>query len=103
MNKLLPFKLNDANMLRLVRETALHSENIYLTKHAKKRMRERGISRTQIEYCLRSGNIDEPAHVTVQGNWRCCLRCVHAGDLVKVVVDLEKDEASRWLMVVTVF
>jgi len=90
-------------MLRLVRDIAQHSENIYLSNHARIRMRERGITRAQVEYCLRNGHLDEPAHKNIRGNWQCRLQCVHAGDWIRVAVALEKDEADQWIMVLTVF
>jgi len=103
MTNLLPFIRNDVDMLRLVRETAQRSENIYLSQHAKERMLERGIDRHQVEYCLQNGVIDEPAHKNTKGNWQCCLRCNHAGDLIRVVAALEQDETERWVIVLTVF
>jgi len=68
MTNLLLFIRNDADMLRLVRETAQRSETIYLSQHAKDRMLERGINRHQVEYCLQNGVIDEPAHKNTKGN-----------------------------------
>lgn len=54
--------MNDANMLRIVRELAQRSENVFIEPHAKKRMRQRSITPTQVYACLRKGVIDEPAH-----------------------------------------
>lgn len=98
-----PLPLNDANMLRIVRELAQDSANVFIEPHARKRMRERRITRTQVMACLRHGVIDEPAHENIRGNWKCTLRHHHAGDLVRVTAAIEKDENGDWIAVVTVF
>ena len=103
MAKPISFPINDANMLRIVRELAQESGNVFVKKHAKARMKERGITLTQVLACLRKGVVDEPAHESIQGDWKCTLRHQHAGDSVRVAVAIEKDEDGNWLAVVTVF
>lgn len=103
MAKPIPFPINDANMLRIVRELSQDSGNVFIKKHAKARMKQRGITLTQVLACLRKGVIDEPAHESIQGDWKCTLRHQHAGDLVRVAAVIEKDENGNWLAVVTVF
>ena len=58
---------------------------------------------SQIYACLRHGVIDEPGHLNIRGNWKCTLRHIHAGDEVKVVTVIERDENGDWIAVVTVF
>ncbi len=99
----IPLPLNDGNMLRIIRELAADTANVFIEPHAKRRMRERRITRTQIYACLRQGVIDEHAHENIRGNWKCTLRHHHAGDLVRVTAAIEKDEAGDWIAVVTVF
>ena len=99
----IPIPLNDANMLRIIRDLASKSENVFIEPHAKKRMKQRNITRTQDYACLRVGVIDEPAHENIRGNWKCTLRHHHAGDLVRVAAVIEKDDAGDWIAVVTVF
>jgi hypothetical protein len=99
----IPIPLNDANMLRIIRELAADSGNVYFEPHAAARMRQRQITRTQVLACLRNGVIDEPAHHNIRGNWKCTLRHHHAGDLVRVVAVIDKDEQGNWIAVVTVF
>lgn len=99
----IPIPINDANMLRIVRELSADTENVFIESHAKQRMKKRNITRTQIYACLRYGSIDEPAHENIRGNWKCTLRHQTAGDLVRVVVAIEKDEAGDWIAIVTVF
>ena len=103
MGEPIPIRLNDANMLRLIRKLAESSENVFIEPHAKKRMKQRHITRTQVLACLRHGVIDEPAHENIRGNWKCTLRHLHAGDLVRVSAAIEKDESGDWIAVVTVF
>ena len=99
----LPLKLNDANMLQRVREIAKDTANIFFEPHAKKQMKKRKITPSQIYACLRHGVIDEPGHLNIRGNWKCTLRHIHAGDEVKVVTVIERDENGDWIAVVTVF
>lgn len=103
MVQAIPLPLNDANMLRIIRELAQDTGNVFIEPHARKRMKKRSITPTQVYACLRKGVIDEPAHENIRGNWKCTLRHQHAGDLVRLVAVLEKDEAGDWIAVVTVF
>jgi hypothetical protein len=95
--------LNDANMLRIIRDLAQKTENVFIEPHAKKRMRQRNITRTQVYACLLKGVIDEAAHENIRGNWKCTLRHHHAGDLIRVTAAIEKDDNGDWIAVVTVF
>ena len=99
----IPLPINDANMLRIVRELAQNIENVFIEPHAKKPMKERGITQTQVYACLRKGVIDEPAHANIRGNWKCTLRHQQAGDTVRLAAVIEKDESGDWIAVVTVF
>ena len=103
MAKLIPIPINDANMLRIIRELSADTENVFIEPHAKKRMKQRHITRTQVYACLRFGMIDEHAHENIRGNWKCTLRHHHAGELIRVTAAIEKDEAGDWIAVVTVF
>lgn len=103
MAKPIPLRLNDANMLRIVRELARDTANVFIEPHARSRMKKRHITRTQVYACLRHGVIDEHAHENIRGNWKCTLRHQHAGDVVRVTAVIEKDEEGNWIAVVTVF
>jgi len=103
MEQPLPFKMNDANMLRIIREIAEDTSRVFIVKHAKKRMRERKISQTQVYMCLRKGNVVEPAHLTIYGDWKCTLQYRYAGDEINVSVALEREENGDYLAVITVF
>lgn len=99
----LPFRLNDANLLRLVREIAQDTGKVFITRHAKRRMRERSITPTQVYACLRQGSVSEPAHEDIGGDWKCTLVHRHAGDEVHVAAAVRRDENGDWIAVVTVF
>ena len=66
-------------------------------------MRQHSITPTQVYARLRNRVIDESEHENIRGNWKCTLRHQHAGDLVRLVAVVEKDQAGDWIAVVTVF
>lgn len=86
----LPFILNDANFLLHMREI-LQARSMFLTDHAKKRMVQRKVSSQQILQCLQRGSIDEPAHLTIQGDWSATIGYFTGGDFVKVAAAISKD------------
>lgn len=98
-----PLPINDANMLRIIRELAQDSSKVRIKKHARQRMRERDITMPQVLACLRRGSIAEPAHESIKGDWKCTLRYQQAGDDVHMAVAIEKDDGGNWVAVVTVF
>ena len=68
---------------------------IYYTNHAKKRMRERGISREQVENCLENYQI---IHPDPKGK----IKYIYSypdGSKVKVVV---KEKSANHLVIITV-
>lgn len=99
----IPLKLNDENLRRMIREAAEDTARVFFTGHAKKRMRERKITRTQVYDCLRRGNIAEGAHLNIHGFWQCTLNWKHAGDDISVAVALERDDGGDWAIVITAF
>lgn len=102
MGTVQPLRLSDAGFLRKLREIVTDSHRVVLTTHAKARMRKRGIHMRQVMECLRRGRIHEPAHLTIQGDWKATLEHQHAGDVVRVAVALEKMEDGELAVVVTV-
>lgn len=97
-----PLHLSDAGFLKKLRAIAQDSAHIVLTDHAKKRMRQRRIGLRQVIECLRRGRIAEPAHLTINGDWKATIEHQHAGDMVKVAVAIEKQEDGELAVVVTV-
>jgi len=99
----IPRRVSDAGLLRLIRQLAQDSSNIYLESHARLRMKQRKISNSQVLACLRRGDIHEPAHQDIRGRWKCTLKYRWAGDEIHAAVALERDEDGAWVAVVTVF
>ena len=95
-------RLSDAGFLKKLRVIAKDSHRVVLTKHAKQRMKQRRINQRQIMECLRKGQIHEPAHLTVHGDWKATLEHQYAGDVVRVVVAIERQEDGELAVVVTV-
>lgn len=75
-----PLKLNDAHMLRIVREITADISRVFVSEHAKRRLRERSITGAQVYACLRNGQISEHAHEAIGGDWKCTLAHRQAGD-----------------------
>ena len=92
----------DAGFLKRLRAIVRDSDRVVLTIHAKQRMNQRRINQRQIMECLRRGRVSEPAHLTIQGDWKATLEHQHAGDLVRVVVVIERQEDGELAVVVTV-
>ncbi len=104
MEKPTPLPINDPNMLRIIRQIAEDTSNIYLLPHAKKRMSQRKISLSQIYSCLRKGIIYESAHIDLKGDWKCTLTQLNAGDEIHVSAVIKCcDESGKWIAVITVF
>lgn len=97
-----PLQLNDANFIKKVRAIAKDSHRVVITRHAKQRMRQRRINDRQVLECLRKGHIAEPAHLTIQGDWKATLEQQCAGDVIRVAVAIERQEDGDLAVVVTV-
>lgn len=97
----LPFALNDANYLTRLRDI-LAVRSIAITMHAKKRMHQRKISMQQIINCLKQGSVDEPAHLTLYGDWQATVGYFTGGDYVKVAAAISKDAKGDLIVIVTV-
>ena len=97
-----PMRLSDASFVKKLRAIAVDSHRVVLTDHAKQRMKQRRITLRQVLECLRRGRIDEPAHVTIHGDWKATLEHQYAGDVVRVAVAIEKQDDGDLAVVVTV-
>ena len=102
MGTVQPLRPTDAGFLRKLRSIVKDSDRVVLTKHAKQRMWQRHINQRQIMECLRRGRICEPAHATIHGDWKATLQHQYAGDWVRVVVAIERQEDGELAVVITV-
>ena len=96
----IPLTLTAPAALRIIREIAADSERVVLVPHARKRMRQRRITFEQVLACVRRGNLTEGPAPMPDGDWRCTLQRLIAGDDVTAVVEFSTRER---LLVVTVF
>ena len=95
-------RLSDAGFLKKLRAIVKDSDRVVLTKHAKQRMKQRRVNYRQVMECLRKGHICEPAHLAVHGDWVATLEHRYAGDAVRAVVAIERQEDGELAVVVTV-
>lgn len=103
MKKVSTLKLSDPAFLRRVHGIVVDSSRMVITAHAKSRMIARRVSDAQVLQCLRKGHIVEPAHVSIDGDWKATVEHRWAGDMVKVAVEIQKiDEDGDYAVVVTV-
>jgi hypothetical protein len=94
--------MNDATLRRRIARVAADSSRVFVTPHAKSRMKQRGVLRTQLQRVLQNGNIVESAHRNVRGNWQCTLEAIDAGDRIRTAVALEHHPSGELVIVITV-
>ena len=82
---------------RIVEET----HRIRWTEHARERMTERGISSTQVLRAIRHGQITEGPAPDLRGGWRLSLDVLAAGDPIRVVTVITRDERGDLVVVIT--
>jgi Domain of unknown function (DUF4258) len=95
-----PDDLKAADALKFIHMLAVDSNNIVVIQHAKKRGKERKITRPQIERCIQKGIITEGPFINAHGNWQVNLSRFTAGEQITCVVAI--DWPAR-LIVVTTF
>jgi hypothetical protein len=101
-SNVLPFGMNDESLRRRIAQLAANSSNVFITPHAKARMRERHVLRTQVNQVLVRGRVVERAHLNVHGNWQCTLEEVIAGDRIRVAAAVETSPNGDQVIVITV-
>jgi len=89
MNDPVPMRMNDANARKLLREIAQDSGNVVFTDHARKRMKERKFTSTQVLACLQVGMISEPVALDIHGCWKLTLTHRVAGNTMEVAVAID--------------
>lgn len=75
--------------LREIQALAANSGNIIQLVEARKKAKRRGITRPQIESCLRKGTIEEGPFRNERGDWQVTLCRRAAGEELRVVVILK--------------
>jgi len=97
------FNITPDRARKLIKEIAEDSSRVIFTAHAEKRMRQRKISRIQVMRCLTHGRVIEGPAPSIKGNWEMKMEVMSAGEIVTVVVALEKDDAGNYAVIITVF
>lgn len=82
--------LSSSNVREHVKNLAKKGDIVF-SRHAERRMEERGITYTNVMSCLIYGIIDhkEPLHTDAGGNWKINLERRCAGKIVKVVASIK--------------
>lgn len=101
MGKVIPLHSDDG-LRRKIAAIAEESSRIVITAHAKKRMCQRRVLLTQVVEVLKLGRVVEPAHQAPNGDWRCTLEKLTAGDVVRVAAAVHESESGELVIVVTV-
>lgn len=106
MSKVLPLEMNDETLRRKIAAIARESVSsdsprVIVLPHAKKQMRKRRVTPTQMYEVLMKGYVVEHAHRDIKGNWKCTLEARTAGDRVKVSAALT-DSYGESVVVITV-
>lgn len=76
---------------RIIREAAVDSARVFITLHAKKRLRQRKITPLQVVECVLKGAIVKGPAPGLKGGWTCTMERMVAGDRVKVGVVIDDD------------
>jgi hypothetical protein len=95
-----PLTLSPIAAIRVIKDLAADSNNIVVIRHGKDRQKQRGITRRQIESCLRKGTIMEGPFMNSHGHWQVTLYRHSAGDELHCAVAIEW--ATR-LLVITAY
>ena len=103
MKKVRQIQLSALSATRLVREVVNDSSRVFFTAHARLRMRQRHIDRSQVFDVLSCGRVIEDPARQAAGDWLFKMRYVSKGDDVTVVVSLDQDEEGNLVAVVTVY
>lgn len=94
-------RLSIAQLQRRIRTASADSATVFLTKHAKVRMKERKITVAAVLECLRKGSIRRPPEPNPsKGSLECRMERYCSGMNIGVVVALCDEDPS--LLVVTV-
>ncbi len=94
--------LNDATALKMVKELATDSSNVFMAHHATIRKGQRHVSDLEILKCLRNGRVVERVHKTAHGNWKLTIGHFLMQRNIRVAVALDNGDDGNYLIVVTV-
>ncbi|MDO8907320.1 MAG: DUF4258 domain-containing protein [Pseudohongiella sp.] len=93
--------INKYTVARAIKAAAEQSENIIITNHAKQRMIERGITRSEVNRCLRHGQQQGKGFINDKSNWQVELLHTVAGRRLAVQAVLIEEERRTVIVVTT--
>lgn len=90
---------NRNTVARAVKAIAADTKNIILTNHARDRMRERSITRIEINRCLQHGQQRGDGVQDEQGNWKVEMLHTVAGRRLIVQAVVQEEGGSKVIVV----
>ncbi|MER8653438.1 DUF4258 domain-containing protein [Mesorhizobium sp. M0847] len=100
MAEILPLELTAPLALKMIKHLAEDTNKIVIVAHARKRGRQRRISRRQVELCVQRGSILEGPIMNAKGHWQVSMYRHAAGEEMECVVAIDWGKS---LIVITVF
>lgn len=100
MAEIVPLQLTPHACQRMIRELAADSDRIVIVPHARRRQRQRHVTRRQVELCLQRGTIQEGPFINAQGDWQANVYRHASGEELMCTVAIQWGEK---LIVITVF
>ena len=100
-----PEAIDEARAFEIIREIAgADVGGVFLTSHAKKRMKERNVSRTQVVNVLYSSStrMNNGPYLASSGDWKCELQGFAAGTEFGLAVAIQTPIGSGRVIVITV-
>lgn len=95
-------RLSNIQLQQKIRTIAKDSASVFLTSHAKKRMKERKLPMSCVLDCLRFGEIQRPpVEHAAKGSLECRMERYVAGEHIAVICALTDEDPTA--LVVTVF
>jgi hypothetical protein len=94
-----PIDLSTPAAARMIQQLGGESVRIVILDHCLKRMKQRRVTRRQVELCLQKGTITEGPSMNSKGNWQVNMYRHAAGEELTCTVAIEWGER---LLVVTV-
>ena len=99
--KVVPFReVRPTQALKLIRQLGQEPNPIGLSKHARRRLRQREVSWPQIRHAIKAGKAVEGPYQDHDGHWICRLEAHAAGKNVAVVVKMENEERLKAVTVI---
>jgi hypothetical protein len=94
---------NDSDWLQKVNQIAADSSKVILTKHAKLRLDERGLSLMQVLKVFQCGTFSELPAKSPNGDWKFTMRHHITGEFISAAGALSLSGKGESIIVITVF